>query len=111
MHERMKKSSIISNLKNNRYEYCSYFGENVLFLEDDVKASNNFVSRIVDDLQTLQGDWAFYSLYTPHPASANKPYDKFACCTQAVVFRSNGNSFLILLNSCGFILFYFICFN
>lgn len=56
------------------YEYCSYYGAYVLFLEDDVAASERFVPRIIQKVNSpplSEDDWAFYSLYTPHPNQNN----------------------------------------
>lgn len=71
----------------------------VLFMEDDVKPTSNFLYKLTEAARYLESkpDMLFLDLYTPKvdwkPGSENVqnydkgPYDYF-CCTQAMLFKS-----------------------
>jgi hypothetical protein len=71
----------------------------VLFMEDDVKPTNNFLYKLTEAARYLESkpDMLFLDLYTPKvdwkPGSENvQNYDKgtydYFCCTQAMLFKS-----------------------
>jgi len=73
-------------------DYCSKIAEFILFLEDDVKAANNFISKTLHYFNEPplndKGSWLFFSLYTPYPQVRDKVPVPFGCCTQAIVFQA-----------------------
>eukprot|EP01111_Echinosteliopsis_oligospora_P005973 TRINITY_DN1980_c1_g1_i1.p1 TRINITY_DN1980_c1_g1~~TRINITY_DN1980_c1_g1_i1.p1 ORF type:complete len:380 (-),score=93.67 TRINITY_DN1980_c1_g1_i1:61-1200(-) len=75
------------------YSFCARFAPYVLFMEDDVLASNKFVPRILDHLSkppliSNPNHWKYFSLYTPNRVEDRRPVSSFACCTQSVVLQS-----------------------
>jgi len=79
------------------YKYCSAFGEYVLFMEDDVKVTNDIIAKILENLSKPplihSEDWFMYSLYVPYDVGDNDFHrnlpSPFKCCTQGIVFQSS----------------------
>jgi len=73
-------------------ETASMHGELFLFLEDDVKPTDHFLSKMMKYFDTPPlnnlSDWFMFSLYTPYPGTKDRTAYPFGCCTQAMVFQS-----------------------